>query len=358
MKFCYLDYQEVKLSDGQVATHLMSRWEWRMDSSFNLNITFTYFNLKYSGEACAQERVIGISSMHRSIGRYCGKRYNWTVVASIPPIIFKFYTFTASTSSFSLTFQLTYKILNSFMALYSSGMQFSHIESNSFVSPFSWIQSYAISSLHYYSYSIYVKKMFKLRLKLNHANGSKMHLYLYDGPGFNSKHLNIKTRTTFLSSSFQVFLIGKKYDKEVKIHFNSLFKKNQTTNYHTYLVKNRLENLYDVVPTVQSGLLCAINFEVLKGYHVNISIVSLKYSGSNVGYCKFGGLSVYDKVNGSLKEVFLSCDDMSNDFGNERVIVSNEHSLYLIVYTYWPYSHIKLNISVQPTLCTGVYIDV
>ena len=90
---------------------------------------------------------------------------------------------------------------------------------------------------------------------------------------------------------------------------------------------------------------------------MNISIVSLKYSGSNVGYCKFGGLSLYDKVNGSLKEVFLSCNDMSNDFGNERVIVSNKHSLYLIVYSYWSYSQMKIKITLQPTVCTGVYID-
>ena len=199
--------------------------------------------------------------------------------------------------------------------------------------------------------------MFKLRLKLDHGTGSKMHLYLYDGPDFNSNHLNIKTGTTLLSSSFQVFLIRKTYHKEFKISFNSLLIKNQTKNYQKYIVNRRLENFYNLVSTTQLDFLYAINFEALKGYHVNISIVSLKYSGSNVGYCKFGGLSVYDKVKGPLKEVFLSCDNMSNDFGNERIIVSNKHSLYLIVYTYWPYSHIKLNITVQPTLCRGVYID-
>ena len=328
-----------------------------MDSSFNLNITFTYFNLKYSGEACAQERVVVNSSMYRSIGRYCGKKYNWTVVASIPPIILEFCTFTASTSSFSLTFQITNSIFNTFMLMYSSGKQLSHIEGNSFVSPFSWIQNYAILSLCYYSYSIYVPKMFKLTLKLLHANGLKINLHVYDGPDFNSNHLNMKNGTIFLSTSFQVFLICKKYDKKFKVSFNSLFKKNQINNYNTVIVQRRLEHFYDVVPTVQSDSLYAFNFEALKGYHVDISIVSLKYFGSNVGYCKFGGLSVYDKINGFLKEVFLSCNDISSDFGNERIIVSNKHSLYLIVYTYWPYSHTKLNITVQPTVCRGVYID-
>ena len=34
-----------------------SKWMWNIHDAFNLNISFTHFNLIYSGETCLQERV-------------------------------------------------------------------------------------------------------------------------------------------------------------------------------------------------------------------------------------------------------------------------------------------------------------
>ena len=42
------------------------------------------------------------------------------------------------------------------------------------------------------------------------------------------------------------------------------------------------------------GLFCIYDFTVNPNKHVSITILSLKYMGPNVEYCKYGGISVYD----------------------------------------------------------------
>ena len=52
-----------------------SSWKWKTTDDFNLNMSFVFFHLKYSGEACLQERVIINSTRHGNIGRYSGRRH-------------------------------------------------------------------------------------------------------------------------------------------------------------------------------------------------------------------------------------------------------------------------------------------
>ena len=59
----------------------------------------------------------------------------------------------------------------------------------------------------------------------------------------------------------------------------------------------------------------------------------LSIHGPNVGYCKYGGFSVYDYIDNTLMEVLLSCDNwfsVSSNLHFYRTIISNSESLFLV----------------------------
>ena len=66
------------------------QWKWKISNVFNLNISFIHFNLKYSGEACLQERAVINCTGNKTTGRFCGRRHQWSVFASLAPITLEF----------------------------------------------------------------------------------------------------------------------------------------------------------------------------------------------------------------------------------------------------------------------------
>ena len=100
-----------------------------MVDTFNLNISFIFFDLKYSGEACLEERVVINSKKNENIGKYCGRRYQWSVFASLP-ITLEFHTFDLSLSKFVLQYQITSTILKTLLHKYEDYNDIEHITCN------------------------------------------------------------------------------------------------------------------------------------------------------------------------------------------------------------------------------------
>ena len=131
-------------------------------------------------------------------------------------------------------------------------------------------------------------------------------------------------------------------------------------HYNVYKIKDGVK-LYNMNLSCEqlTSVFCAFKLYVSKNYFVNITLLSLKYSGPNVGYCKYGGLSIYDNVDNNMKEVLLLCDNISlvtfNTKPKQNIVSSTQH-LFLIFYAYWPYSEIRPTIIVNPTRCNGVHI--
>ena len=104
-------------------------------------------------------------------------------------------------------------------------------------------------------------------------------------------------------------------------------------------------------------MLCAFKLHVPGTNFVNMTLLSFKYYEPNVGYCKYGGLSVYDYVH-DFKEVLLLCDNIFRVTFNiqPQQVLSSTQILFLIFYAYWPYSRVRLNITIEPTTCKGIHM--
>ena len=324
-----------------------------MDFNFNLNISFTYFNLKYSGESCGQERVVINSSLQNTIGRYCGRRYKWSTFATSRQIKLEFHTFARSKSKFDLLYEIISKILDSYMASYGHSMEFGEIENNAFVSPFSWSHTYNLGNSTYHTWNIFVPKMYKLNLRLQKYSKLKDSLYLFDGPDVQCKLYKMANATSFLASSFQVFAILHSYEKKLQMNFESEILKTNETNFYQHKMGTKSRQTYNSI--LLTNTISVFNFYTVAGYYINVSIIALEYIGSDVGYCKYGGTSIYDDRAGVIKEVFLACNDViHSSILPPRIIVSSENILSMIFYSYWPYSQIGFKISVETTQCKGV----
>ena len=226
------------------------------------------------------------------------------------------------------------------------------IEKKSFVSPFSWIHKYEIIDQMYYTWNIFVPKMLKIVLILM-ENPQREYLYVFDGPDFHSNQHDASTLLKFASSSFQIFIMYLGSFGDFKMKFNP---GKYAQNKHKYsMVKDKLilKDTY-LQHNHSSNILSAFQFHVPKNLHVNVRIITVNYFGPNTGYCKYGGVSIYDNITNTLKEILLLCNTFA--IQTSHVTVSSAENLFLIFYSYMPYSHIKFNVKVQSTICKGVYM--
>ena len=326
-----------------------------MYNALNLNISFLNFNLKYSGEACVQERVVITSLRNKIIGRYCGQRYKWSVFVSAATTTLRFHTFEFSRSYLELHYEITHFNLTTCMLNFKNYKDFRDIEEKSNVFPYSWIHKYVTNINDYYNWNIFVSKISKLSLKLKKVYGLKGNLYVYDGPDYHFNQYFITNMTSFISSSFQVSVLFHGYFSFIEMYFNDYLEKETEPNYRTYLVKDKLKmSSRNLKCATNLIVLCVLNFNVSSNLYVNVTLEYFNYSGPNVGYCKYGGLSVYDYVNNTKKEVLLICNNWAS---SRRLIISNTESLFLMFYSYYPYSQIEIKIRIESSPCQGVHLQ-
>ena len=344
-----------------IVTYKSSNFKWKILDRFHLNISFVLFDLKYSGEACVEERVVINITLKTTIGRYCGRRYMWSVFGSSPPITLEFHTFEMSISNFALEYQITSAVLKTHLYKFKSHNNVNDIESITFTDPFLWNHNYLLENICHYTWNIVVQKMYRIlvkSLRLSVANGS---LIIFDGPDINSNQHYFDTNKAFIANTFQVFIMCIHYQNNIEMIFRDNIRKGKLENNHSYhqiKSRNKLKSKY--LPCAHmDNVLCILKLFVPRNYFVNITLESLNYSGPNTGYCKYGGLSVYDVANNTMKEVLLLCDNTITLLSNaheKQVIVSSTQHLFLIFYSYCQYSKIEVNITIRPSTCKGIHL--
>ena len=226
-----------------------------------------HFNLQYSGEACVQERVIINTTINKTIGRYCGQRYKWSVFVSTASTTLRFHTFESSRSYFELHYQISHFNLTSVILNERTYKEFKHIENASYVFPYSWIHKYATNKDNYYNWNIFVSKISKLSLKLKKVYGLKGNLYVYDGPDYHFNQYYITNMTLFKSSSFQVSVLFHGHFSVIEMYFNDYLEKKPEQNYKTYFVEEKLEmSSKNLKCAANATVLCALNFNVSSNF--------------------------------------------------------------------------------------------
>ena len=273
-------------------------------------------------------------------------------------ITLAFHAFNYSSSYFVLQYQVTNDQLSTSMLTKKTYHDLKATFKNSFV-----FHKYVLAKNIYYNWNIFVSKMFKLSIILMKGNlDDKGSFYLYDGPDFHTNQYDATGLKTFTSSSFQVSVLFHGYFSDIAITFKSYIFKQAVQNFKKYLVKENCKLISSKLAcSKQSVPICAFQLHVPRAFYVNVTLLYFNYSGPNIGYCQYGGLSIYDYVKKNIKEILLLCDNwLSISLMKEpnRMIVSNTENLFFVVlYSYFPHSMIKINLGIEKTSCQGLHLQ-
>ena len=292
-----------------------------------------------------------------TIGKYCGRKFQWSVFVSSPLITLVFHTFNYSRSYFILQYQLTNDELSTSMLTNKMFNDLKVVFKNSFV-----FHKYVLANDIYYNWNIFVSKMFKLSIILIKVNADdKSGLYLYDGPDFYACQYDASSFKTFTSSSFQVSVLFHGQFSNISLKFKSYMFKQAMQNFKTFLVKGNSEWISSQLNcSDKPSSICAFDVHVLRGFYVNVTLLNFNYSGPNTGYCQYGGLSIYDNMNNKIKEVLLLCNNwpsMSSIKEPKKFIVSNTKSLFVVLFSYTPHSMINFILRIEKTSYQGVHLQ-
>ena len=253
-------------------------------------------------------------------------------------------------------------MLKTSMIHFKTKKNFNTIESLQYYSPFSWFTEYKVFNESFHNWNIFVEKMFKLKLQFIKLPVYIKQLVVYDGPDYNSKQYNASENKIILFTSFQCSVIfqGFIYPNEIDMAFQiTTLKKYKIPNYKNILITNQLMLQKLKRKTIQAQqFLHAYKFLVQRHFHINITISSFNFSGSNTGYCKYGGISIYDESMNKyekLQEVLLLCNTTIS-FVASQSIVSFGSTLYLVIYSYSAQDDIDFNVVINPTVCQGIEI--
>ena len=243
----------------------------------------------YSGETCLQERVVIKSTTNDN---YCGRRIQFSVFVSSTPITLHFHTFVDSISYFIAQYQLTNDDLSTPVLINKNYQDFQITDNIIFV-----LHKYVVAKDIYYNGNICVFKMFKIYVTLKVIMDDKELLYLYDGPDFNADQYNASEIKTLQSSSFQVSILFYGSFTTMKMKFKGYISKEPLKNYEIYYVTESEELINTDLNCAKKPIaICAFNVHVPRSFYVYINLNYFNYSGPNIEYCKYDGLSIYDYV--------------------------------------------------------------
>ncbi len=221
------------------------------------------------------------------------------------------------------------------------------------------------------SFHIVVKKTERLFLKLTRAQWNRPH-FVHDGPGSRSPFLS--RASFYYASTFQLYFqdAGKKGWKRDKIGYRYVgipFTESHLTLTEELLVTAELDSVSvhskggDVLQLPQKLVIantriffCVIPLQVMS-YYIKISIERLYFLGSNYNNCLFGGIAILQRYNVSKKlhEMRSRCEVFNDIFAVvDADFVSEEQQVYIVIYSFLPYSSISADVRISKFVCKGL----
>ena len=188
-------------------------------------------------------------------------------------------------------------------------------------------------------------------------------IVIHDGPGFKNNILEplAKNKTEpsqmlYFTSSFQCMIhIFKKHQTSFSntLRYTSMKQSNITKMY-----LNFNETKVITLPnSIMNHAIGIFEISVPSGFYVNVSILNFKYDGFRISTCRFAGLTTYDNINNSYKEISTACKQHYNIY-KSRKMYSETSKMVLVFYQYKEYSTIEVEILLSVTRCNPLSFDI
>ena len=353
---------------NDVKKHTENKIQWRItvNIAFYINVTFSRFEIRDSGEECSSTNL-KIGEYRRGVWRsrwywsYCGNRRPWweTILSNraLLEILQK-----DLYSSFNVSFM--YYIINQDNYLRSELYYKENILNR-------------LQELYYYiEHSHCIRWIIKLHIcYVAHFTIVKLmnfvgHFYIYDGPSEKYGIFSLKqtTRDTFVSdvditSEYYCTVVKLMPHKRNKDFYGQ--KVMQLSFKKKMREKNTLLNLNNRIRVHNDGhiLLAAvysISGEV--GQYPNVTFNIRRFQGWNEGGCNMGGFALVQQMPDEDRTLVTSgpyCPGGSSnqpfitEHGQKFIVLTRKETI-LVIYAYGPEYWIDLDVIVSVSLCEGL----
>ena len=211
-------------------------------------------------------------------------------------------------------------------------------------------------------YRFYVSSIKINKLILQFLDYLENDIVIHDGPGFECNILkpfaNNKTEPSkmlFFTSSFQCMVhtlqrgqtslgtsltyTNMKQGNKTKIHLN--FNETKFIPFPNSIMNDGI-GIFDII--------------VPSGFYVNISILNFNYHGFRISTCRFAGITAYNRIHNSYKEISTVCKPHHNIY-KTRKMYSETSKITLVFYQYKEYSKIEVEILLSVIRCAPLQFD-
>ena len=190
-------------------------------------------------------------------------------------------------------------------------------------------------------------------------------IQIYDGPDVNCQELITEAILTVSTKSYQATVLSNHSTYSGIVRFNS------SIGHHTiYSISEISDNTLKQFPSkacIKNGLLsCIINVQSVPPLGINITVVSLIYTGPSVigDQCLYGGIAIDSRdKNGTFSQLMIECQDIddakyniSGKLKTQPIFSSlDSKELWISISAYKPYSSVSGILSISASYCK--YID-
>ena len=308
--------------------------------AFLINITFTNTRIPYSNMFCA----FGFLSIFK--GRPpCGNLPQWSIISKRSTFYFQF----VLESFLDIIVRMFYTVVGRYRTSGSTSLVVDPIPLQTNLVNLSKVDVLLQGYVHALFYiKAPVDKLFNFSIPKIACE----HLHLHDGPGYLARTLRCKD--TVFTSTFQVFIICKTWRRMNAFQLQ-------------FMILNSKATLK--LPVVQRGIFLnnhlrgdtyrrIYQLTTVESTFVSLRFLRYAYSGPGFGTCPFGGIHIYDghSTSDAIIGAFCGRDPKTahNLVNLEYGIVSSSNKMLVVLYTYFGYSSLLLEVKVSVSHCKGV----
>ncbi len=181
---------------------------------------------------------------------------------------------------------------------------------------------------------------------------------LVDGPGFLSEHwaLNQQSLNSGVCFSSHQFIM------QVYSCFSAWYEESIATSTaipditETFVPKNGNKlHIFSNSHSNGKTQFQSIKVESKTGQHLNITVLSALYFGSEMFLCNYGGIAFFDQWNNTLSESALVCSNKTH--GSHRNVYSSGKIMFVIAYSYNKYSSFTVSLQMSVTKCKSTRLN-
>ena len=317
---------------------------------FNINITFPHFvmNDEYGmyplRNDCSESPVIFTIDTNGTSYEYCGTSYPWSVyfaknmVSSkvVMPFIRNFYEFAGD-----------------FNIILEIGVVDKHIFHDRYdihAGIVTW------SDFKVQWYRINVEMLCRVMIHLGYSDEWKSVVIIYDGPNENMPKLinqRYQLNETILSSTFQIFVVCVSH----KLKTLTLIFKAVRDNHFILESPKQILSKNNSCCGMNKTKTCMNTYHIFSatGTHVTLNVISLDITGPYKNIYVSAGVAIYNVINEN-RSLVAHWHKSIDTTDRKLIITSTENELYLVVFSYSPFTYLFYEFSFDSSRCIGRFL--